>query len=155
MTHLSVGWHSSMKVILNIVGAWAVSFTLAFFCSFLWLHQMLPHTRCHQPCPNLNHPQQRTRSTTWERKWSHLLSCCLREMGASVLFSHLATESLLHATFSGNYSISPPQFHFHFCFPSTSSSQAKACLSLPLKKSLSYSSGHCIHSVAIYLQSKL
>lgn len=54
-------------------------------------------------------------------------------MSASVLFSNLATESLLPSIFSiFYYSVSPP-FQFHFCFPSTSSSQAKACLSFSLK----------------------
>ena len=39
------------------------------FGHFVWVHQKLPHTRCHQPCPNLNPSGQRTSwSSTWERK---------------------------------------------------------------------------------------
>ena len=57
----------------------------------------------------------------------------LKETSVPVLFSNLATESLLPFIFSRSYSTSPPQSHCYFFFPSTSSSQAKAGLSLLLK----------------------
>lgn len=129
------------KVILNIGGAWPGSCMLPFFCSFLWLHQEMPST--------LSKPQSLTAGTglLLERpKWSDLLSFWLKETSAPVLFSNLATESLLPFIFSRSYSTSHPQFHCYFFFPSTSSSQPKAILSLP-PKNLSPALA-AIHSVA-------
>lgn len=136
----TVRWHTSpddgipqWKLTLMVAGAWAGASTLQRFCSFLWLHQMWPHTRCHQPYPNLSHSQRTTMSITQERKtkpspslWSQRNErlCTFLQLGESL------NESLPFI-FSGPYPTSPLQVHFHFFFPSTGSSQGKAGLSLP------------------------
>lgn len=122
------------KVILIIAGAWAGSSSGQCFCTFLWLHQMWPHTRCHQPYPNLNHSPQRTMSITQERKPkpSPVLQAQKNEYLCTFLQLGDSLKESLPFIFSGPYPISPLQFRFQFFFPSTSSSQAKACLSLSL-----------------------
>lgn len=123
------------NVTLTVAGAWVGASTRQCFCSFLWLHQMWPHTRCHQPYPNLSHSQQTTMSIIQERKtkpspslWSQRNEC---------LCTFLQLGESLHESlpfiFSGPYPISPLGVHFHFFFPSLAllrERQVWACLSI-------------------------
>lgn len=126
--------------------------TMAFLCSFLWLHQTLPHTRC-QPYPNLSHSQQRTWSTAWEKNEANpfLLLQSSECLCVFLQLSHWIPSSfrLLWALIP----FTPPQFHFHFYFSSTSSSQTQACW-ISLSK-VSHSGFHSTHSKATCLKSKL
>lgn len=153
-----MGWHVPLydgipqwKSHFEHSWAWVGSSTLPFFYSFLWF-LVTPRDAINPVQTSITLSRELSLRLQRE-KWGHFLSCWLKEMSASVLFSNLATESLLSFIFSGHYSTSPPQFYLHFFFPSTSSSQAKACLSLPLKN-LSPAQG-AIHSVATSLKSKL
>ena len=73
------------------------------------VHQMLPHTRCHQPDPNLNHSQQRTMSVIQERKTKP--SPFLHSQRNECLYTFLQLGESLNESlpflFSGPYPISP------------------------------------------------